>query len=673
MAPLSVFGLSKMELVMHWFKGFAAVLAALTISSSAIAQSGSVTSNAFVVGKGPGKTGFSSVLCGLAQIPIGQTSANPACAALTGDVTMTGAGVTAIGANKVTNAMLATMAANTTKCNATAGVAAPTDCNAATMRTNLALVIGTNVQAWDADLDALAALSGTGIIRRTGTSTFSNGTAVLNAELSTMTANTVKANATSGAAVPTDLAVPSCSTASSALTWTTNTGFGCNSIAGGGSGAWSNSRLAKTTAYTTVTGDCGATIAMGGSASFPVTFNAPSGYSSSCAFLALNEDTANGKLIVPQMATSATSFLIGTGSKAFTTTAGLPIKVYNTAGSAQRYRVYSLANPANYMVGTVTAYATTTLTILVDGVGGSGTFTDWQIAPEIRLWPGQSRWIFNQNNVWTMDNPQRWKLPAETEICVDAVSGNDSNDGLGTGTRCFQHIQFASNVVYQDWDANNFPPDIGLYTGPFNESVTIQGQLTGYNFLRYRTRAANTWTNTAFCIGVSDNAEAIFDAIFGFTQTWQCNTSNGANTGAIYGHQVSVIDIGGAHKWISGGTADSFLFEDGEGRATINGTGAGIILGNTGTTSGFAYVVCNYHCGGVTTGGTLSWGGTISLAGFYVAKGGSVIDHSANPTGTPGTIGVALSLGNSVIRLNGLTPPGGTPTASFQGVCATTC
>lgn len=105
MAPLSVFGLSKMELVMHWFKGFA-VLAALTISSSAIAQSGSVTSNAFVVGKGPGKTGFSSVLCGLAQIPIGQTSANPACAALTGDVTMTGAGVTAIGASKVTSSML---------------------------------------------------------------------------------------------------------------------------------------------------------------------------------------------------------------------------------------------------------------------------------------------------------------------------------------------------------------------------------------------------------------------------------------------------------------------------------------------------------------------------------------------------------------------------------------
>jgi hypothetical protein len=57
-----------------------------------------------------------------------------------------------------------------------------------------------------------------------------------NANLATMATNTVKGNGTSGTATPTDLAVPSCSTATSALTWTTNTGFGCNSIAGGGGG-----------------------------------------------------------------------------------------------------------------------------------------------------------------------------------------------------------------------------------------------------------------------------------------------------------------------------------------------------------------------------------------------------------------------------------------------------
>lgn len=54
--------------------------------------------------------------------------------------------------------------------------------------------------------------------------------AVTNAKMATAAQNTVKGAATSTAIA--DLAVPSCSAASSALTWTTNTGFGCNSIAG---------------------------------------------------------------------------------------------------------------------------------------------------------------------------------------------------------------------------------------------------------------------------------------------------------------------------------------------------------------------------------------------------------------------------------------------------------
>lgn len=49
-----------------------------------------------------------------------------------------------------------------------------------------------------------------------------------NTRLATMATNTVKGNATSGTASPTDLAVGTCSTAASALIWTTNTGFGCN-------------------------------------------------------------------------------------------------------------------------------------------------------------------------------------------------------------------------------------------------------------------------------------------------------------------------------------------------------------------------------------------------------------------------------------------------------------
>jgi len=192
-----------------------ASVAFFVVSSASAQTSGTVTNHAFAIGKGAGQTGFTSLLCAATQLAVGQTSANPACKTLSGDMTMDADGVTAIGANKVTNGMmrqsgalsiigrsanstgnvadisavagsgcafreasnvvgcgelataalgvnivtnakLAQMANGTTKCRTTSGTGNAEDCTASQMRTLLSLVVGTNVQAWDADLDAFA-------------------------------------------------------------------------------------------------------------------------------------------------------------------------------------------------------------------------------------------------------------------------------------------------------------------------------------------------------------------------------------------------------------------------------------------------------------------------------------------------------------------------------------
>jgi hypothetical protein len=91
--------------------------------------------------------------------------------------------------------------------------------------------IGTGTAGGTA-LDNITGFSSTGFLTRTGANTYSiqsltNGITLGN--LAQVAANTVLANSTSATANVTAFSVPGCSAATNALTWTTNTGFTCNS------------------------------------------------------------------------------------------------------------------------------------------------------------------------------------------------------------------------------------------------------------------------------------------------------------------------------------------------------------------------------------------------------------------------------------------------------------
>lgn len=74
-------------------KRFIFALAALLFATTAYGQNaGTVTNHAFAIGKGPGVTGYTSLLCNSAQLAVGQTAASPICRTMSGDATFSAAG-----------------------------------------------------------------------------------------------------------------------------------------------------------------------------------------------------------------------------------------------------------------------------------------------------------------------------------------------------------------------------------------------------------------------------------------------------------------------------------------------------------------------------------------------------------------------------------------------------
>jgi len=75
-----------------FYKLLSVASAAFFIASAQAQNAGTVTSHAFAIGKGAGTTGYTSLLCGSAQLAVGQSAADPICKTITGDWTLSAAG-----------------------------------------------------------------------------------------------------------------------------------------------------------------------------------------------------------------------------------------------------------------------------------------------------------------------------------------------------------------------------------------------------------------------------------------------------------------------------------------------------------------------------------------------------------------------------------------------------
>lgn len=157
--------------------------AAFFVAGTALAQNaGTVTSHAFAIGKGPGQQSFTSLLCASGQIAVGQSSADPSCKTLTGDVTLGATGVTAIGANKVSLGMMATLAADKLIGNPSGSTATPAafslvNCANALTYSTSSHAFGCNTSAGTGTITSIAADGGA--TTDTGSAITSSGTIYL--------------------------------------------------------------------------------------------------------------------------------------------------------------------------------------------------------------------------------------------------------------------------------------------------------------------------------------------------------------------------------------------------------------------------------------------------------------------------------------------------------------
>ena len=223
------------------------------------------------------------------------------------------------------------------------------------------------------------------VVAQSGDYSFSliSGTATLS-QLATQAANTVVANVTSGAASPTAASLPSCGTASSALTYTLNTGFGCNTISGSGT---VNSGTINQMAYYASTGT-----AVSGNANVTISTAAMRlGVAGSAAGTLLLSGSTSGTVTLAAQATAGTPTITwGTSSGTPAVTVSSPLALSTTtgnltitgatgtvlAGSAPAFTATPILGQAGSVLGTITlAGSTSGNTVIQPNVAASGTLT----------------------------------------------------------------------------------------------------------------------------------------------------------------------------------------------------------------------------------------------------------------------------------------------------------
>jgi hypothetical protein len=300
---------------------------------------------------------------------------------------------------------------------------------------------------------------------------------------------------------------------------------------------------------------------------------------------------------------------------------------------------------------------------------GGATFT---------LWPGQTAFVYAQNNVWQFLKNNRWQLTATTNIYVDTTSGSDSgtNDGMTSGS-AFLTVQHAYDVVQSqiDLDAQTINCNLVQALTTLTGSIELIGPLVGqttpaqFNILGAGPSSTIVTTSTA--------GAYLFYAVDGASfQVSGIQLKNTSGSGGCL--LVSHGDIWFNNVWFNA-QANSALDTNGPQSSIAYNGGNWTILS---TTSVNIFAVAEDHSiiylggspglsiSGAPNVGTTGFvqsdlGGMIEATGFTIALAGS-------PTGVRyhlgGSMGIIFTSGGGANFFPGNSA--GTGTSSSIGVYA---
>jgi hypothetical protein len=314
--------------------------------------------------------------------------------------------------------------------------------------------------------------------------------------------------------------------------------------------------------------------------------------------------------------------------------------------------------------GVASTYASTFTVVVANEDTTRGKTIVLTGGTNLMLWPGQTIFVFNENNSWNTIGEGRWILPSSQTWYTDHGSGSDSilhSDGLATGTGAFATIQNAVNVIFDEIDCNGNAPTIQTENGTFTEAVSVRGYPVGYLELFITGNPTNP-SSVAWQVAPLNSNLSCRDGgtitLNGFTML-----STGTASNALQASQFGVIDFSNIiFQNYSSGTHIS-AYESGNFNAVGNYT----VTGNANQhifIQGNSNVIIANVVTAINSNPTMTQWLLIEGPGYFQGNGLSFTGVGAGSGTTALKYNISL---NGVALTGGVTLPGSTAGVTATG------